>query len=67
MMELMQRGRQTLDRDELTKIYGEIQEILWDTEAQCVGICFVPYIAGISKKLGGMQLRPTEIQHWGVI
>ena len=66
VMELLKRGRQTLDQEELAKIYGEIQDILWDSEAQCVGICFVPYIAGVSKKLSGWKLRPTEIQQWGV-
>ena len=64
MMELLAKGRVTLDKDEVRKIYGEIQEILWQTEAQCLGICFLPYIVGVSKKLSGIKLRSDEIQHW---
>jgi peptide/nickel transport system substrate-binding protein len=65
MTELMQQGNVTQDRAELARIYGEIQEILWDKEAQCVGICFLPYLAGLSKKLGNVTLTADEIQHWG--
>jgi peptide/nickel transport system substrate-binding protein len=65
MTELMAQGNTTQDPEQLARIYGEIQEILWDTEAQCAGICFLPYLAGISKKLGRLTLTADEIQHWG--
>ena len=63
--ELLQQGRVTRDQQQLASIYGEVQDILWDQEAQWASLYVLPNISGLSKKMGPIKLAADEMQHWG--